>query len=117
MAASTWFEQRGMADAVLEVVFDGDGRGTFAPSFNPHGQWFAVPVLPAQPLPGLPPRYVYDFRIILDDLVPVPGVTYLLDAFALSPETTQHALPVGAEFSLFPGRVAGHGTVLEWLTV
>jgi hypothetical protein len=117
MSSSSWFEERGMADAVLEVVFDGDRRGTFPPWFQPHGLWFSVPVLPTDPLPGLPQPYAYDFRVILDDLVPVPGVTYLLDAFALSPELTHRALPAGATFSLFPGRVAGHGTLVEWLTI
>jgi hypothetical protein len=115
MGTLTWFEQRGVADAVVEVVFDGDRKGNFPEWFQPSGEWFAVPLLPQKPLPGLPARYVYDFRIILDGLQPRPRVTYRLDGFALSPETTELALPVGARFSIFPGRVVGHGTVIEWL--
>jgi hypothetical protein len=110
MGASTWFELRGVADAVLEVTFDGDRKGRFPKGFAPSGQWFAVPLKPV-----VPSALIWDCRLILDGLVPQTNTTYVLDGFFLSPGTAPAALPVGAKFTLFPGRVVGHGTILEWI--
>ena len=110
MTPSTWFETRGMADAVLEVEFDGDRRGNFPKHFSPRGPWFAVPLM------AVPPgEHAWDCRIILDDLEPEPRTTDLLDGFFLSPQTAPLALPTGSRFTLYPGRVVGHGRIVEWL--
>lgn len=110
MNPSTWFETRGVADAVLELEFDGDRRGNFPKTFTPHAPWFMVPLMTVPP-----GEHAWDCRIILDELEPQPRTTYLLDAFFLSPETAPLALPTGSRFTLFPGRIVGHGTVVEWL--
>jgi hypothetical protein len=110
MSPSSWFETRGVADAVLDVVFDADRKGNFIKPFHPHGPWFGVPLMPVLPSP-----HAWDCRIILDDLEPIPGVTYRLDGFFLSPETAPLALPAGSKFTVFPGRVVGHGSIVEWL--
>ena len=109
MSELTWFETRGVADAVLELEFDGDRKGNFPKNFTPSGQWISVPL---QTVP--PGKHVWDCRIILSDLEVQPKTTYLLDAFFLSPATAVLAMPVGSRFTLFPGRVVGHGTVMEW---
>jgi hypothetical protein len=111
VSPSTWFEERGIADAVLEVVFDGDRKGQFPRGFVPWADWIPVPLMPVAPSP-----HPWDCRLILDGLQPVSGETYRLDGFFLSPETAPLALPVGARFTLVPGgRRLGHGTVIEWL--
>jgi hypothetical protein len=111
MSPLTWFETRGMADAVIEVTFDADARGNFARNFNPHWQWFAVPLMTVPPGP-----HPWDCRMIFDDLEPRPATTYTLDAFFLSPQLAVAALPVGALFTVHPGHVVGHGRLVEWLS-
>jgi hypothetical protein len=107
---SSWFETRGIADAVVELQFDGDRKGNFPKNFSPDGPWFSVPLM------AVPPgQHVWDCRIILDQLEARPKATYRLDAFFLSPQLASLALPAGSQFTLFPGQIVGHGTVIEWL--
>jgi len=110
MATSSWFETRGVADAVIEVTFDSDRKGRFPKGFNPGGDWLALPLKPKSSTDEL-----WDCRIVFDGLVPVPGETYRLDGFFLSPDTAPLSLPAGSGFTVFPGRVVGHGTIVEWL--
>jgi hypothetical protein len=110
VSAPTWFEERGLADAVLDVTFDGDRKGRFAKGFSPAGSWIPVRLQPVTPSP-----HPWDCRLILDGLEPVPGASYRLDGFFLSPDTARLALPVGSRFTLIASRPVGHATLVEWL--
>jgi hypothetical protein len=109
---TTWFEERGIADVVLDIEFDGDRKGRFPKGFDPKGDWFAVPLKP-----GTPSEFAWDCRLILDGLVPATNTVYRLDGFFLSPETARAEFPVGSRFTIFPGRAVGHGTIVEWREV
>jgi hypothetical protein len=110
VSPSDWFAQRGVADAVLDVVFDGDRKGRFPKGFAPGGPWIPVALRPVEPSP-----HPWDCRLILDGLVPVPGTSYRLDGFFLSPDTARLALPVGSKFTIVAGRPVGHAALVEWL--
>jgi hypothetical protein len=106
----TWFEERGLADAVLDVVFDGDRKGRFVKGFAPTGQWIPVALKPAASSP-----HPWDCRLVLDGIDAAPRVSYRLDGFFLSPDLARTALPVGSVLTVFSGAAVGHATLVEWL--
>lgn len=110
MMERPWIERRGVADAILDIVLDPTARFPFPDHNERDAQFVSVPLLPDNESPN-----AWDCRLVV--VAPGNASSHVkrVEAHFLSPEDVKKWLPVGAEFSVYPGRFIGRGIVVEWI--